>query len=64
MSMMPTSDRLQVLLDSAREANKIERNRVSLETFLAGLHEEDQSLDEVQLKQTQASLYWLVICLR
>jgi hypothetical protein len=61
--MMPTSDRLQVLLDSAREANKIERNRVSLETFLAGLHEEDKSLDEVQLKQTQASLSWLVVCL-
>ncbi|RYO31557.1 hypothetical protein AA0111_g4806 [Alternaria arborescens] len=55
MPMMPTSDRLQVLLDSAREANKIERNRVSLETFLAGLHEEDKSLDEVQLKQTQAT---------
>jgi len=63
MPMMPTSDRLQVLLDSAREANKIERNRVSLETFLAGLHEEDKSLDEVQLKQTQASLSWLVVCL-
>jgi hypothetical protein len=61
--MMPTSDRLQVLLNSAREANKIERNRVSLETFLAGLHEEDKSLDEVQLKQTQASLSWLVVCL-
>jgi hypothetical protein len=61
--MMPTSDRLQVLLDSAREAKKIERNRVSLETFLAGLHEEDKSLDEVQLKQTQASLSWLVVCL-
>lgn len=61
--MMPTSDRLQVLLDSAREANKIERNRVSLETFLAGLHEEDKSLDEVQLKQTQASLSWHVVCL-
>ncbi|CAN9131288.1 unnamed protein product [Alternaria alternata] len=54
MPMMPTSDRLQVLLDRVHEANKIERNRVSLETFLAGLHEEDQSLDEVQLKQTQA----------
>ncbi|RYN20734.1 hypothetical protein AA0121_g1625 [Alternaria tenuissima] len=52
---MPTSDRLQVLLDRVHEANKIERNRVSLETFLAGLHEEDQSLDEVQLKQTQAT---------
>jgi hypothetical protein len=64
MPMMPTSDRLQVLLDRVHEANKIERNRVSLETFLAGLHEEDQSLDEVQLKQTQASLYWLAICLR
>ena len=63
MPMMPTSDRLQVLLNSAREANKIERNRVSLETFLAGLHEEDKSLDEVQLKQTQASLSWLVVCL-
>jgi hypothetical protein len=61
--MMPTSDRLQVLLDSAREANKIERNRVSLETFLAGLHEEDKSLNEVQLKQTLASLSWLVVCL-
>lgn len=64
MPMMPISDRLQVLLDCAREANKIERNRVSLETFLAGLHEEDKTLDELQLKQTQASLYWLVICLR
>ena len=64
MPMMPTSDRLQVLLDRVHEANKIERNRVSLKTFLAGLHEEDKNLDEVQLKQTQASLYWLVICLR
>jgi hypothetical protein len=64
MPMMPTSDRLQILLDRACEANKIERNRVSLKTFLAGLHEEDKNLDEVQLKQTQASLYWLAICLR
>ena len=64
MPMMPTSDRLQALLDRAREANKIERNRVSLETFLAGLHREDKNLDGVQLKQTQASLYWLAICLR
>ncbi|RYN63131.1 hypothetical protein AA0118_g4871 [Alternaria tenuissima] len=55
MPMMPTSDRLQALLDRAREANKIERNRVSLETFLAGLHREDKNLDGVQLKQTQAT---------
>ncbi|KAF7679458.1 hypothetical protein GT037_003206 [Alternaria burnsii] len=52
MPMMPTSDRLQVLLDSAREANKIEPNRVSLETFLAGLHEEDKSLDELAIYET------------
>ncbi|CAN9371911.1 unnamed protein product [Alternaria alternata] len=55
MPMMPTSDRLQILLDRACEASKIERNRVSLKTFLAGLHEEDKNLDEVQLKQTQAT---------
>lgn len=53
--MMPTSDRLQALLDRAREANKIERNRISLESFLAGLHQEDEDLNEAQLKQIQAS---------
>jgi flagellar biosynthesis/type III secretory pathway protein FliH len=53
--MMPVSDRLRALLDRAREANVIERNRVSLETFLAGLHREDEDLNEAQLKQIQAS---------
>jgi hypothetical protein len=53
--MMPASDRLQVLLDLAREANEIERNRVPLEAFLAGFHQQDEGLDKAQLKQIQAS---------
>jgi hypothetical protein len=53
--MIPASDRLQVLLDLAREANQIERHRVPLEAFLAGLHQEDEGLNNAQLKQIQAS---------
>ncbi|KAG9195605.1 hypothetical protein G6011_00726 [Alternaria panax] len=55
MPMMPISGRLQVLLDRAREANEMEHNRVSLESFLAGLHQEDKDLNDAQLKQFQAS---------
>jgi len=52
---MPETDRLQALLEFAREANEIEQHRVSLETFLAGLQQENEDLDEAQLKQIQAS---------
>jgi len=55
MSVMPKTDRLQTLLDFAREANDVEQNRVSLETFLAGLQQESEDLDEAQLKQIQVS---------
>jgi hypothetical protein len=55
--MMPTPDRLQALLDRAREANEVETNRVSLETLLAGLHEKNEDLNEAQLKQIQVSQY-------
>lgn len=52
---MPETDRLQALLEFAREANEIEQHRVSLGTFLAGLQQENEDLDEAQLKQIQAS---------
>ncbi|KAI4649469.1 hypothetical protein J4E93_003789 [Alternaria ventricosa] len=53
--MMPKTDRLQGLLDFARQANEVEQHRVSLETFLAGIQQENEDLDEAQLKQIQAS---------
>ncbi|KAF1935207.1 hypothetical protein EJ02DRAFT_486470 [Clathrospora elynae] len=50
------SARLQILLETAHEANKINTNRVSLEDFLARLQQEAVVSNEAQLKQIQASL--------
>ena len=47
------TDRLQALLDSAYAANKLERDRLSLEIFLVGLQQEALDFDEALLKQTQ-----------
>ncbi|KAI4699195.1 hypothetical protein J4E81_005089 [Alternaria sp. BMP 2799] len=61
MPVMSKTDRLQGLLDFARQANEVEQHRVSLETFLAGIQQEDEDLDEAQLKQIQASQRQLTI---
>lgn len=50
---MTMADRLQALLDTACAADALERDRLPLEDFLAGLQQEALNFDETLLNLTQ-----------
>jgi hypothetical protein len=53
------SSRLHALLESAREANNPDANRISLRDFLARLQNEAEATEGSQLRQNQVCIYKL-----
>ncbi|KAF1835934.1 hypothetical protein BDW02DRAFT_596882 [Decorospora gaudefroyi] len=56
MTTVPLANRLQALLDCAREANQVKPNHTPLVDFLASLQQEAQGLKAAQLKQIKLAI--------